>query len=137
MQVYSTTTLAGAVDFADDLLADFGGAPEWALVPFEVAPLLVDVEYSSNTAGAAHQINIYLATAAGQFGTENMIRVVTVNASTTPSTANYARKGGGQGGCLFSFRVTGTTPMQLRITTVGKASTATVRVIATKGRLST
>ena len=137
MLIDTTVTLAGAVDFADALLTDFGGAVEWAGVPVEFHPLLVKVSYSSNTAGAAHQINIYLATAAGQFGTENMERVVTVNALTTPTTANYASLNGGQQGCVFSFRVGGATPMELRITTVGKASTATVRIIANKARIGT
>lgn len=134
--MFFEVTLAGAVDFADVLLTDFGGAAQWAILPREIAPELFEVEYSSNTAGAAHQINIYLATGAGQFGTENMIRVVTVNALTPITTANYAGLSSGQGGCRFAHRTANLTPMQLRITTVGKASTATVRVGWEPGRVS-
>jgi hypothetical protein len=126
--MFFEVTLAGAVDFADQLLTDFGGAAEALSKPREWAPTLTKVSYASNTAGAAHQINIYLATAAGQFGTSNMERVVTVNALTTPAVANYAALNGGQGGCIRAHRLVNATPMELRVTTTGKLSTATIYV---------
>lgn len=125
--MFLETTLVGAVDFADTLITDFGGATVWGSLATELAPTLLIVAYSSNTGGAAHEINIYLATAAGQFGTQNMIRIVTVNALTAPPTANYADLIGGQSGCRRVYRTSGT-PMQLRCTTAGKASTATIRI---------
>lgn len=121
-------TVAGAGDFADVLITDFGGGAQWAsgIVPMEIAPTLLEVAYSS--AGAAHEINIYLAVAAGDFGNEDMIRVVTVNALTPITTANYADLMGGQGGCRRAHRTTNGTPLQLRVTTTGKTGTATIRV---------
>jgi hypothetical protein len=120
-------TLAGAVDFADVLITDFGGATQWgADVPREMAPTLLEVAYSS--AGVAHEINIYLAVAAGDFGNEDMIRVVTVNALTPITTANYANLNGGQGGCIRAHRTANLTPLQLRVTTTGKTGSATIRV---------
>jgi hypothetical protein len=121
-------TAAGAGDFADVLITDFGGAAQWGATvqPMEVAPTLLEVAYSSE--GAAHEINIYLAVGAGDFGTADMIRVVTVNALTPITTANYADLIGGQGGCRRVHRTANGTPLQLRVTTTGKTDTATIRV---------
>lgn len=55
--MFFETTLAGAVDFADVLLADFGGATQWpSNWDMEIAPTLLEVAYSS--AGAAHEAEV-------------------------------------------------------------------------------
>lgn len=125
--MFFSVTLAGAVDFNDQLITDWGGTTVWARYATEFAPTILTLAYSSD--GNPHEINIYLAARGGAFGTEDVIPLISVNALTIPATANYATIMGGQGGCRRAWRDEGVgIPMELRCTTSGKSDAATIRV---------